>query len=382
MRLITQVAIIALMGAAGFGGYMYWEQTKAAKPADGAAAPAQRPAGPPLTVEVAPVRTGVVFEKAEAVGTARAYESVVITAKQTGFVSAFAFQEGQSVKAGQVLVDLDASISTRERRADADQARNDLEQAIAVRDDTRQKLERARQLKSTGAITQARVDELDSQLRAAEARVRSGEARTRSLDARLEDTRILAPFDGRVGMRQISVGTLLLPGTAITTLDDLSRIKLDFSIPENFLGKLRSGLAVFARSGAYPGRLFEGTVTVIDTRVDPVTRAVRVNAVFDNRDEALKPGMFITVELALERRDNAILVDEEALVPEGARQYVFVVRDNRAVRVEVKLGNRQQGTVEVVEGLKAGEQVIVRGTSRVRPNQPVAPRPFRPQATS
>jgi membrane fusion protein (multidrug efflux system) len=357
MRLITQVAIIALMGAAGFGGYMYWEQTKAAKPADGAAAPAQRPAGPPLTVEVAPVRTGVVFEKAEAVGTARAYESVVITAKQTGFVSAFAFQEGQSVKAGQVLVDLDASISTRERRADADQARNDLEQAIAVRDDTRQ-------------------------LRAAEARVRSGEARTRSLDARLEDTRILAPFDGRVGMRQISVGTLLLPGTAITTLDDLSRIKLDFSIPENFLGKLRSGLAVFARSGAYPGRLFEGTVTVIDTRVDPVTRAVRVNAVFDNRDEALKPGMFITVELALERRDNAILVDEEALVPEGARQYVFVVRDNRAVRVEVKLGNRQQGTVEVVEGLKAGEQVIVRGTSRVRPNQSVTPRPFRPQATS
>ena len=251
-----------------------------------------------------------------------------------------------------------------------------------MRDDTRQKLERARQLKSTGAITQARVDELDSQLRAAEARVRSGEARTRSLDARLEDTRILAPFDGRVGMRQISVGTLLLPGTAITTLDDLSRIKLDFSIPENFLGKLRSGLAVFARSGAYPGRLFEGTVTVIDTRVDPVTRAVRVNAVFDNRDEALKPGMFITVELALERRDNAILVDEEALVPEGARQYVFVVRDNRAVRVEVKLGNRQQGTVEVVEGLKAGEQVIVRGTSRVRPNQSVTPRPFRPQATS
>ena len=109
---------------------------------------------------------------------------------------------------------------------------------------------------------------------------------------------------------------------------------------------------------------------------------MRVNAVFDNRDEALKPGMFITVELALERRDNAILVDEEALVPEGARQYVFVVRDNRAVRVEVKLGNRQQGTVEVVEGLKAGEQVIVRGTSRVRPNQPVTPRPFRPQATS
>jgi membrane fusion protein (multidrug efflux system) len=180
----------------------------------------------------------------------------------------------------------------------------------------------------------------------------------------------------------VSVGSLLVPGTAITTLDDLSRIKLDFSIPENFLGRLRTGLPVFARSAAYPNRVFEGRVSVVDTRVDPVTRAVRVNALFDNLDEALKPGMFVTVELALERRENALLIDEEALVPEGARQYVFVVRDNRAVRTEIKLGNRQQGTVEIVEGLKAGDQVIVRGTSRVRPNQPVAPRPFRQQPTS
>jgi membrane fusion protein (multidrug efflux system) len=257
-----------------------------------------------------------------------------------------------------------------------DQARNDLDQARATRDDARQKLERARQLKATGAITQAKVDELDQLLRGAEARVRSAEARTRSLDARLDDVRIVAPFDGRVGMRQVSVGALLQPGTAITSLDDLSRIKLDFSIPENFLGKLRPGLPVFARSSAYVGRVFEGTVAVVDTRVDPVTRAVRVNALFDNRDESLKPGMFITVELALERRENALLIDEEALVPEGARQYVFVVRDNRAIRAEVKLGNRQQGSVEVIEGLKAGDQVIVRGTSRVRPNQPVTARPF------
>jgi membrane fusion protein (multidrug efflux system) len=376
MRLLTQVAIIAVLGAAGFGGYLYWQQTQATQP--GTAAPAgQRPAGPPMTVEVAPVRTGVVFEKAEAVGTARANESVTITAKQTGFVASFTFDEGQPVKAGQILVELE----TRERKADVDQARNDLDQARATRDDARQKLERARQLKATGAITQAKVDELDQLLRGAEARVRSAEARTRSLDARLDDVRIVAPFDGRVGMRQVSVGALLQPGTAITSLDDLSRIKLDFSIPENFLGKLRPGLSVFARSSAYVGRVFEGTVAVVDTRVDPVTRAVRVNALFENRDELLKPGMFITVELALERRENALLIDEEALVPEGARQYVFVVRDNRAIRAEVKLGNRQQGNVEVVEGLKAGDQVIVRGTSRVRPNQPVTARPFQRPTT-
>lgn len=375
MRLINQVVIIAVLGAAGVGGYLYWEKTQASKPADTAAG--QRAAGPPLVVEIAPVRAGTVTEKAEAVGTARANESLVLTAKQTGFVASFAFEEGQFVKAGQPLVELDASgFSTRERKADADQARNDLDQAMANRDDARQKLERARQLKATGAITQAKVDELEQTLRATEARVRSAEARARSLEARLDDVRIIAPFDGRVGMRQVSVGTLLLPGTAITSLDDLSRIKLDFSIPENYVAKLRPGLAVYARSSAYATRVFEGKVTVIDTRVDPVTRAVRVNALFDNRDEALKPGMFITVELALEKRDNALLIDEEALVPEGARQFVFAVRDNRAVRVEVKLGMRQQGSVEVVEGLKAGDQVIVRGTSRVRPNQPVAPRPF------
>jgi membrane fusion protein (multidrug efflux system) len=312
MRLITQAAIIAILGAAGVGGYMYWQQTQSAKQAD--AAPAgQRAAGPPMPVEVAPVRTGVVTEKAEAVGTARANESVIVTAKQTGFVASFAFEEGQAVKAGQVLVELDASgFSTRERKADADQARNDLDQSMAARDDARQKLERARQLRATGTVTQARVDELESALRGAEARVRSSEARARSLEARLDDVRIMAPFSGRVGMRQVSAGTLLLPGTAITTLDDLSRIKLDFSIPENYLGKLRPGLPVFARSGAYAGRVFEGVVTVVDTRVDQVTRAVRVNALFDNADEALKPGMFINVELALERRDNALLVDSRA----------------------------------------------------------------------
>ena len=381
MRLVYQLAIIAGLGAAGFGGYVYWQQTQEAKPG-AATATAPRPAPPPLVVEIAPVRMGLVVEKAEAVGTARANESLTLSAKLTGFVSSITFEEGQSVKAGQVLVELDALVSTRERKADADQARNDLEQAVANRDDARQKLDRARQLKATGTITQARVDELESTLRGAEARVRSAEARTRSIEARLEDTRIIAPFDGRVGLRQVSVGSLLVPGTAITTLDDLSRIKLDFSIPENFLGRLRAGLPVFARSAAYPNRVFEGRVSVVDTRVDPITRAVRVNALFDNLDEALKPGMFVTVELALERRENALLIDEEALVPEGARQYVFVVRDNRAVRTEIKLGNRQQGTVEIVEGLKAGDQVIVRGTSRVRPNQPVAPRPFRQQPTS
>jgi membrane fusion protein, multidrug efflux system len=370
MRLLTQAAIIAVLGAAGYGGWTYWQHQQST--AQATTAGAARGGGAPLMVEVAPVRTGVIYEKAEAVGTARANESVTITAKQTGFVANIAFKEGELVKAGQPLVELE----TRERKADVDQARNELEQARAGRDDARQKLDRARQLKATGAITQSRVDELDATFRAADARVRGAEARIRSFDARLDDVRITAPFAGRVGLRQVSVGALLQPGTPITTLDDLSKVRLDFSIPEIFLGKLRDGQRVIARSTAYPGRTFEGMVTVIDTRIDPVSRSVRVNAMFDNADEALRPGLFISVELALDRRENAVIIDEEALVPEGARQFVFVVRDGRAARVEVKLGSRQQGSVEVLEGLKAGENVIVRGTSRVRPNQPVNARPF------
>lgn len=373
MRAVAQLAIVVVLGAAGYGGWQYWQSTQQAATASSAPA-AGRPAGPPMAVEVLPVKAGTVFEKAEAVGTARANESVVVTAKQAGIVASITFEEGQNVKAGQVLVELE----TRERKADLDQSRGELEQARAARDDARQKLDRGRQLVATGAFTKARLDELDQILRQAEARVRAAEARMRAVDARLDDVRISAPFDGRVGLRKVSIGALLQPGAEITTLDDLSRIKLEFAIPENFLEKLRPGLATFARSSAFPGRVFEGRVSVVDSRVDPVTRSVRVNAMFDNVEQLLKPGLFLSIELALSQRDNALIVPEEALVPEGAQQFVFVVRDGRAVRTRVTLGARLQGEVEVVEGVKLGDTVIVRGTSRVRPNQPVQARPLQP----
>lgn len=376
MRVVSQLAVIGVLAAGGAGGWYLWQESQAGKGTAQANAPG-RQAGPPLAVDVLPVRTGTVFEKAEAVGTARANESVTITAKQVGNVAVIGFQEGQRVKGGAVLVEFE----TRERRADLDQAKNELDQARATRDDARQKLERSNQLKGTGAVTQARIDEQESALRGAEARVRATEARIRSVDSRLDDVRITAPFDGRVGMRMVSLGALVTPGTAITTLDDVSQVKLDFSIPENFLGKLKVGLPVFARSSAYPDRVFEGRVSVIDSRIDPATRAVRVNALFDNADEALKPGLFLNVELALDTRANAKLVPEESIVGEGNKQFVFAVRDGRAIRTEIKAGSRLQGEVEVLDGLQAGDIVIVRGVSRVRHNQPVAARPFQRPAS-
>lgn len=289
---------------------------------------------------------------------------MTITARQTGTVIALSFQEGERVRAGAALVELEG----RERRADIDSAR-------ATREEIRQQLERARALRNSGNVPQARVDQLEQQLQAAEARLRA-------MAARHDDVRIVAPFEGRVGMRHVSIGALLQPGTAVTTLDDISRIRLDFSIPELHLGRLRAGLGVTARSAAFPDRAFTGEVSVIDTRVDPATRSVRVSAIFPNDDETLRPGMFLNVELGVVERANAIVVPEEALVAEATRHFVLVVKDGRIDRREVRLGVRQTGQVEILQGLQQGEPVVVRGVQRVRPGQPVQARPYRPPAAS
>jgi membrane fusion protein (multidrug efflux system) len=359
MRLITQVVVTAILAGVGGGGWHLWQQYA---PTGAAATPSgqARQAGAAIAVEVAAVRLGTVRERVESIGTMRANESVTVTAKQMGTVEVIAFNEGQRVRSGAVLVELEA----RERRADGDQAK-------AQADEIRQRLDRSKALRGTGSVTEARIDELESQLRAAEARVRA-------TNARQADARITAPFDGRVGMRQVSLGALVSPGTPVTTLDDVSKVKLDFGVPETVLGRLKPGLSVVARTTAYAGRTFSGQVTVIDTRVDPVTRSVRINALFENADEALKPGMFLNVELALAQRDNTLLVPEEALLAEGLKQFVYVVKDGRVQRREVKIGQRQQGEVEVLEGVAADDQVVVRGLQKIRDGQAVTVRPVRP----
>jgi membrane fusion protein (multidrug efflux system) len=357
MRVVSQLAVVAVLAVAGAGGWYAWKEYGAAR-----AAPGSRANAPPVVVDVVAARTGAVVERIEAIGTSRAFESVVVTARQPGNVAAINFTEGQRVRAGTVLMELEG----RERRADVDQAR-------AARDEIRQQLDRARQLQRTGAAAEARVDQLEAQFRAAEARVRA-------VESRYDDVRIVAPFDGRVGMRQVSLGALVQPGAPVTTLDDISRIRLDFNVPEIFLGQLREGLTVSAVSAAFPGRRFTGQVTIVDTRVDPNTRSVRVSAVFPNDDETLRPGMFLNVEVGLIERPNAVLVPEESVVAEAARQFVLVVRNNRVERREVRLGQRQPGEIEILQGLQAGDTVIVRGVQRVRPGLMVSPRPFQPSS--
>ena len=238
------------------------------------------------------------------------------------------------------------------------------------------RLERAVALRRTGAGTEAQVTDLTAQVKTLESAIASAEARRRAAEARLEDVVVRAPFAGRLGTRSVSVGAYSSPGTRITTLDDLSRVRLDFAVPENLLGQLQPGQIVRATSAAYGQRAFEGRVSVIDPRVDPVTRTVRLTAEFPNPDEALKPGMFLSVALTVNARNHAVVIPEEAVVGEGLRHLVYVVKDNVVERRVVQIGQRQEGRVEIVEGLQPGETIIVRGVQRVRPGLTVTPKPI------
>lgn len=303
--------------------------------------------GGPVPVVSAPAQAEEVSRELRALGTVRANEAIEVTSKTSNIVTAVRFRDGQAVERGQVLVELDSA-----------QARADLSVAIAALTESTSQLKRGRELLATQALSPSQFEQL-------EATQQANEARLAAARARLEDTFIRAPFAGRVGLRRVSVGSLVNPGTVITTLDDTSVVKVDFAVPENDLASLREGLAIEAVSAAYPQRRFEGTVFSVDSRIDATTRAVTVRATVPNADGALRPGMFVNITLTRDRRE-AIMIPEEALVPEQDKQYVFVVADGVATKREVRIGARRPGRVEIASGLEVGERIVVEGTVKVR----------------
>ena len=303
--------------------------------------------GPPTPIVSAVVRMESVSRELRALGTARANEAVDITSKLSNIVTAIHFTDGQRVARGAVLVQLDSA-----------QARADFSAANAALTESISSYNRAKELLATQLVSKSQYEQLEATKNANTARVAAARSK-------LEDTVIRAPFAGRVGLRRVSLGSLVNPGAVITTLDDLSKMKVDFAVPENSLGMLRDGLPVNAQTTAWPDKHFAGRVTSIDSRIDPTTRSVTVRAIVPNPDGLLKPGMFLTIELTKDKRD-AVVIPEEALVPEQDKQYVFVVEAGKALRREVRIGQRRPGSVEIVQGLKAGERVVVEGTIRVR----------------
>ncbi|MBB5015049.1 efflux RND transporter periplasmic adaptor subunit [Rehaibacterium terrae] len=299
-----------------------------------------------VTTVVAPVQWR---DTLEALGTARANESVVITAKVNETVERVNFDSGDYVEAGHVLVDLSGRVELA-----------GLEEARAAYREAEQQLRRGEELAARQLIPASQLDTLRATRDAARARMDA-------IRARLSDRVITAPFDGVLGLRQVSPGSLLTPGAPITTLDDISVIKLDFSVPESYLSVLTPGQEVTAASVAWPGVEFRGVVRSLDSRVDPVTRAITVRAELPNPERKLRPGMLLTVNVAQPPRE-ALVVPELALVQVGRQAYVYRVdAENRVAQVPVTTGVRRRGEVEIVEGLSAGDRIVVEGTVKLRP---------------
>ncbi len=307
----------------------------------------------PVPAVLASVSPDEFVDRIEAIGTLRSNESLIITAKVTETVRALHFEDGARVEEGAVLAELTS-----------DEEAAQLAEARSTHAEASQQYDRVQKLFAEGTVSRSQLDRATADRDAARARVEA-------LEARLADRLIRAPFAGVLGFREVSPGTLLQPGDTITTLDDVSVMKLDFSVPEVFLSTLRPGLEVLARSAAYPDRSFEGTVRTVESRVDPVTRAVTVRAELANPGELLRPGMLLTVDLIRNRR-TSLAVPEAALVPVRDEQFVFRVdSENRVERVQVRIGGRRPGWVEILAGLEDGDRVVVEGTTRVRPGSQV-----------
>lgn len=303
--------------------------------------------GGPVKVITEVVELQPMVDEIEALGTARAYESVTIQPRVSSLIERVAFEEGQIVSAGDLIVELENSEIVA-----------GLALAEASLSESRSLYNRSRSLADTQAISASNLEQLIAQVQVDEAQVEAAKAR-------LENTIIRAPFSGRVGLRRVSPGSFVNTSTVITTLDDVSKIKLDFSVPEAFLTSVSEGMDIKAHSLVYPDRVFGGVVASVDTRLDPVSRAIQVRAVIPNSDGALKPGMFLTVDLQLDRGE-VLLAPEQAIVPEGTRQYVFAVSDGIAEKREVILGRRIPGFVVIHRGLESGDSVVTEGTHKVR----------------
>jgi len=304
--------------------------------------------GGPVTVVAETIVKEPLVISIEALGTAKARESVTVTASLTETVRRVNFEDGDYVDRGTVLVEL----TDTEEEAQLAEARANLS-------DAEHQLKRLRDLDKRGIAAASDVD-------VAQGAADAAQARLDSVLARLEDRLIRAPFSGVLGFREVSEGTLLMPGDTVTTIDDIVEIKLDFTVPERVLAMMEPGRKVFAASVAWPGREFQGVVTAVGTRVDPVTRAVTVRATLPNDDRALRPGMLLTVRIVTDERD-ALSVPERSVVQIADSAYIYVVGSDRlAKRTGVRMGLHHDGMVEIVTGLTEGEQVVTEGVIKLR----------------
>ncbi len=298
----------------------------------------------------------VFADTVEGVGTAFANEQTILTSPVTERVERVNFKDGQRVRRGEVI----AVLSRAEEVAD-------LKGVEARAREAQQQLDRLRNLQERGFATNAQTD---AQLALANA----AQADANAIRAQIGDRIIRAPFDGVIGLRRISPGTVVSSGSAIAMVSDISSIKLDFTLPESFLSAVKIGQSIEAKAAAYPDEVFLGNVESIDPNIDSMSRAVTVRARLSNTDARLKPGMLMTVKVVSNPR-TALAVPETALIALGEQQYIFRIdKDNIARKTVVETGMRADGMVEIRSGkLAKGDRIVADGTVKTRDDMPVAP---------
>jgi membrane fusion protein (multidrug efflux system) len=349
---------------AGAGGTS--KPADAAKPAEGAkAAEAPKPAGgppPALPVKVAPVRVGEFSTDVTAVGSVLAQESVLIRSEIDGRVTALPFVEGQPVRKGQKLVGFDAS-----------EWEATLAASVADLRTKQTDWERGKDLLAQNFVSKEAVDRLRGAVEVAQARMQADKAR-------LAKTAIFAPFDGTAGLRVISPGAYVKTGDAIVRIESLGAVKVDFRVPEVFIGRLQRGQVVRVSMDAYADEHFEGRIVALEPAVDEKSRTVLARAEVPNPKGLLRPGLFARVAVQLETRPGALIIPEQAVVPQGRDAFVYRLGDgNTTQMVKIELGGRRPGEVEVLGGLAAGDVVVAEGAMKLGmmpPGAPVTPLPL------
>ncbi len=328
-----------LAGLLLFGALAWW---LGRTPADSG----ERDARPAAPVTVVEVRQSRFRDEASALGTLRAWESVDISPSVSQIITELRFDDGQRVKRGDILARL---------KQDAEQAA--LRELEATLEDARRELRRLENLARQKQVAQTDLDK-------ARTLVEVTGHRIEEIEARIADRTIVAPFSGVLGLREVSLGALVTPGQRLTTLDDISRMRLEFTLPARLLSFLQPGRPVEARTPAFD-RVFSGVISAVDSRVDPVSRSISARAELDNPQELLRPGLLMEVRVQGPER-QALLVPEESLQSRASRHFVWKVEGERAVRTEIRIGGRSPGWVEVTEGLGPGDSVVRDGISRLR----------------
>ncbi len=380
--------IVAVVGLAAASAGAWWWQNKAgagavvaagaqAQPGAGGAAPNAAAGGTPgaatgrpagvsggpgagggagagglAPVEVAKAEAATLTDDIQAVGSLKSDRGVMLRPEVSGRIAKLGFADGARVQRGQLLVQLDDTLQQAQ-----------LKQADAQASIARTRLQRNRELLGQGFVSQSAVDQSLADLQVADAQVALAQAQILRM-------KVFAPFNGTAGLRAVDEGDYVKDGADIVNIEDLGAITVKFALPERSLDRLRVGQTIDLTLDALPGRTFKGRVTALDSQVDANGRALQVLAKVENSGALLKPGMFARPRVVFSTRAGAVVVPEEALVPMGARQLIFKLADGAdgkkvAQRMEVKIGLRLPGKVEILDGLKPGDTVITAGHSRL-----------------